>query len=239
MPLETSPDILFITRRQGSNGGAGFAAPCQHFENHGASLLQPPNRTGLGGIWAAFPQHSRGSRLVAHKGPFLSLFVPYLFIAPLPGRRGCFPDDVTHSIIPLPAHLPRSRLLRRPLDRSRSRRDISVLPGLPSRHHGMKGRLHRRFPGRDAFPAPLCSRLSRSTLVFPNKVREPQAAEARRGWEAASSCSHCQPRIKITPSLHKGRKNPGVWCQNPGLAALPAREQGAFSWGFSPGKLSR
>lgn len=193
--------------------------------------------------WAGSGQHSRsipaGPAWWHTKAPFCPFFVPYLFIAPLPGRRGCFPDDVTHSIIPLPAHLPRSRLLRRPLDRSRSRRDISVLPGLPSRHHGMKGWLHRRFPGRDAFPAPLCSRLSRSTLVFPNKVREPQAAEARRGWEAASFCSHCQPRIKITPSLHKGRKNPGVWCQNPGLAALPAREKGAFSWGFSPGKLSR
>lgn len=81
----------------------------------------------------------------------------------------------------------------------------------------------------------------RSTLVFPNKVREPQAAEARRGWEAASFCSHCQRRIKITPSLHKGRKNPGVWCQNPGLAALPARSKGlspgAFLQGRYPGEF--
>lgn len=153
------------------------------------------------------------------------LFVPYLFITPLPGRCGCFPDDVTHAIT-LPTHLLRSRVLTWPV--KRSRRGISVLPPLFNWHHGIKcspleprpaaahrppaGMLPRPLspPGRSRAP---CFSLIKSTAVPEPRPADERETRAVRAREAASSSSHCQHRIKIALSphrLHKGRKKPGV-----------------------------
>lgn len=153
------------------------------------------------------------------------LFVPYLFITPLPGRQGCFPDDVTHAIT-LPTHLLRSRVLTWPV--KCSRRGISVLPRLFSRHHGIKCLpLEPRPVAAHGSPAgmlprprspPGCSGAPCFSLIKSTAAPEPGPADEReamaaRAREAASSSSHCQRQIKIALSprrLHKGRKKPGV-----------------------------
>lgn len=145
MPLEIS--ILFSGDTERSRQGL----PC-------AGILPSPA-----------PKSRRDLGTAAPFCPSLSLFVLYLFIAALPGWRGRFPDDVPHSIIPLPAHVPSSRL--QDSCGSRWHRDISVLPCLGSQ-------------SRDAAPAPLGSF---STLVFPNKGRERRGEAAEPRPSAASA----------------------------------------------------
>lgn len=184
-----------------------------------APETQCPGRV-LGSV-SPSPLLPRG-RLLADKR---LLFVPYLFITPLPGRRGCFPDDVTHAIT-LPTHLLRSRVLTWPV--KRSPRGISVFPPLFNRHHGTKrsspeprpAAAHRPLPGMPPRPLspPARSRAPCFSLIKSTAAPEPRPADEREARaeparEAASSSSHCQRRIKIAPSphrLHKGRKKPGI-----------------------------
>lgn len=175
------------------------------------------------------------------------LFVSYLFITPLPGRPGCFPDDVTHAIT-VPTHLLRSRVLTWPV--KCSHQGISVLPPLLNQHHGIKCSLpeprpaaaHRSPSGMLPWllSPPSCSRAPCFSLIKSTAVLEPQPANERKARavqarEAVSFSSHCQHQIKIALGSYTwaGRilvSDVKIQVQQRSRGQK-GQENGTFSWG--------